>query len=105
MTWHKTPEDRQRDAATYGTAEYRRNREAARRRAGGTCEGCSHRHPRLEFDAAIPVRQGGDHSQGNGRMLCKGPGTCQCHDRKTAREGGGYRRAASDPAPAVRTKW
>lgn len=103
--WEKTREDRQRDAKVYGSPEYKRNREAARRRAGGRCEGCGHRHL-LECDHIIPTTQGGTHALANLRMLCKGPGTCQCHDRKTATEGGRRRsRGSSDPAPRPRTAW
>lgn len=101
--WKKTPADRARDAQVYGR-EYRRDREAARRRANGHCEGCHHRHAQLECDHAVPTTQGGGHGS-NLRMLCKGPGTCQCHEKKTAREGGRAGRTASDPAPAVRTRW
>lgn len=107
MPWDNSREKRAADAKVYGTPEYRRNREAARKRANGHCEVCHHRHSRLEFDARTPVSQGGDHGLDNGRMICKGPGTCQCHDRKTAQEGGGYRRTNAPPDPPLqgRTSW
>ena len=103
--WQKTPADRQRDNTVYGSAEYRRGRAAARRRANGRCEGCGHRHTRLECDhinhtgSAAP-----DHSLANLQMLCRGPGTCHCHDKKSATEGNQARRAP-DPAVEQRTQW
>ena len=109
MPWRKSREDRERDAKVYGSPEYRRNREIARRRAGGVCEGCHHRHGKLECDHIIPTTQHGTHHPDNLRMLCKGPGTCQCHERKSATEGGGYRRrgrgSAGDPECRPRTQW
>lgn len=105
MPWQKTPADREHDTRTYGNPEYRRNREIARRRAGGRCEDCGHPHPHLECDHIIPVSQGGTHNHGNLRMLCKGPASCQCHERKTAQEGGGYRKPPADPAPRPNTQW
>ena len=104
MTWTKTAEDRRRDAQVYSTPEYRRNRALAVRRARGICEGCDHKHPKLECDHVIPVSQGGGHDQANLRMVCKGS-ACQCHEKKTAQESNGYRRAARDPAPVPRTQW
>lgn len=106
MPWTSDPAKRRRDQAVYGT-DYRRARDQARRRASGRCEHCQHPHGRLECDHIIPVTQGGTHALANLRMLCKGPGTCRCHERKTATEGGGYRQshAAADPAPAVRGWW
>jgi 5-methylcytosine-specific restriction endonuclease McrA len=109
MPWQKTPEDRRRDQAIYGSPEYKRNREAAKRRAGGRCEVCQHPHTRLQADHIIPVSQGGGHSLANLRMSCTGPGTCQCHDKKTATEGGGYRNPGrsrhADPQPRRSTLW
>lgn len=111
MTWRKTPADRKRDAAVYGSAEYRRNRAAARRRANGHCEHCHCRHDRLQCDHITPVSQGGTHHLDNLRMLCTGAGTCRCHEKKTATEGGGYRQPgrasarAEDPPVQVRTSW
>jgi 5-methylcytosine-specific restriction endonuclease McrA len=107
MTWRKTPESRRHDQATYGGAEYKRNREAARRRAGGRCEGCEHPHTRLQCDHVIPVSQGGGHQLANLAMLCAGPASCTCHERKTATEGGGYRSRGrgNDPSPTPRTQW
>jgi 5-methylcytosine-specific restriction endonuclease McrA len=108
MPWGSTPESRRRDAATYGSAGYRRNRDLARRRAAGYCEQCQHRHGRLQCDHVIPVSQGGGHAVANLRMLCAGPGSCQCHEKKTAGEGGGYRArrtGAADPDCTPRTQW
>jgi len=107
MTWHKTPADRARDAKVYGSAEYKRNREAAKRRAGGVCEGCQHRHTRLQCDHRIPVSQGGGHELANLTMLCVGSDSCKCHERKTAQEGGGARarQANTDPRPRQTTLW
>lgn len=106
MAWEKSRADRQRDAEVYGP-EYRQNREKARRRANGVCEQCHHRHAKLECDHIIPTTQGGTHALSNLRMICKGPGTCQCHERKSAQEGGGYRakKGPSDPEPRPRTTW
>ena len=114
MAWRKTPADRQRDAQVYGSAEYKRNRAAARRRANGHCEGCHCRHDRLQCDHITPVTKGGTHHLDNLRMLCTGDGTCRCHEHKTATEGGGYRQqghpgrgSKSEPDPPLqgRTKW
>ena len=107
MTWRKTPAGRRRDSQVYGDPEYRRNRDLARRRAAGFCEQCHHRHPRLQCDHVIPVSQGGGHALANLRMLCAGPGSCRCHEAKTATEGGGYRgaRRPADPDPLSRTAW
>ena len=108
MPWQKTRADRQRDAQVYGP-EYKRNRAIARRRANGYCEQCDHRHNRLECDHRHPASATGrpDHSLAKLRMLCTGPGSCKCHERKTATEGGGYRssgqRQAADPEPRRRT--
>lgn len=107
--WDKTPEDRRRDAATYGT-RYRRSREAARRRARGICEGCGHAHPRLECDHIVNTASTGgvpDHSLSNLQMLCHGPGSCQCHERKTSQEANSARRGgtAQDPEVQPRTQW
>jgi 5-methylcytosine-specific restriction endonuclease McrA len=109
MPWEKTAADRKRDAETYGSPEYKRNRAAAVRRAGGRCEQCGHRHP-TQCDHVIPVTRGGGHGLANLRMLCAGEGTCKCHEAKTAQEGGGYRasrgrQAPRDPQPRPRTKW
>lgn len=104
MPWANTPDDRARNARVYG-AEYKRNRLLARRRAGGRCEGCHHPHTRLECDHIHNTGHGPpDHSLGNLQMLCKGPGTCQCHERKTAGEGNAGR-GASDPPCTPRTNW
>lgn len=104
MPWANTPADRARDATVYGP-EYRRNRNAARRRANGRCEGCHHQHPRLQCDHRNHTGHGPpDHSLGNLQMLCVGEGSCKCHERKTADEGSGYRQPA-DPPAQPRTRW
>ncbi len=106
MPWDKTAEDRAHDAATYSDPGYRHNRAAARRRAGGRCEQCRHPHGRLQCDHVIPVSKGGTHDLANLQMLCAGDGSCLCHERKTATEGGGYRsHAPADPQPQPRTAW
>ena len=97
MSWQKTPTDRARDAQVYG-AEYRRNAAVCKRRAGGRCERCG-KLARLQADHITPVTQGGSHELANLQALCE-----RCHQRKTAGEGGGFRRA-QDPAPQPRTKW
>ena len=110
MTWANDADARRQSAATYANPEYTRNRTAARRRAGGCCEGCGHRHPRLQCDHVTGTAALGgqpDHSLGNLQMLCVGEGSCKCHEKKTATEGGGYRnrRRVNDPPAAPRTKW
>lgn len=112
MPWQNTPEDRRRSSETYGDPVYLRNRAQARKRARNYCEGCEHRHSRLQCDHVIPCSQGGTHDLANLRMLCTGKGSCQCHESKTAGEGGGYRRtrnapavAVTDPAPRPVTRW
>lgn len=105
MPWSKTPEGRRHDAETYGDPIYKRNRESAKRRAAGRCEDCKHPHDRLQCDHDIPVSQGGTHALANLVMRCTGQGTCRCHERKTAQEGGGYRKPAGDPQPRRRTAW
>jgi 5-methylcytosine-specific restriction endonuclease McrA len=103
MPWDNSPAKRAASEATYGP-EYRTNRAIARRRARGRCEQCHHLHSRLEADHIVPRSQGGTHHHTNLRMLCKGEGTCKCHDTKTAGEGGGYRKP-NDPEPVTRTEW
>jgi hypothetical protein len=108
MPWRNDPDARRQSAATYGDPEYLRNRAAARRRAGGSCEQCGHRHPRLQCDHKVNAAASGrpDHSLGNLQMLCAGDGSCKCHEKKTAGEGGGYRnRKKQDPQCAPRTNW
>lgn len=110
MPWDNSPEKRRQDAAFYSDPTYRRNRAIVKRRANGRCEECGHRHDRLQCDHAIPHTKGGSHGVENLRMLCAGDGSCKCHERKTAGEGGGFRsnpgrRAARDPKPSPRTKW
>lgn len=111
MTWVKSREDRERDKAVYGDPEYKRNKAIVRRRSGGRCEVtengrmCGSRD-RVQCDHIIPVSQGGTHHLDNLRDACR-----THHQRKTATEGGGYRKpgrrrtAAQDPALTVRTKW
>jgi len=114
MPWSNDRESRRRSDATYSTPEYRRARDAARRRADGRCEGCDHRHARLQCDHIIPRSQGGGHASENLRMLCAGEGSCKCHEHKTAQEGGGFRSnpgsrgggtPARDPEHTPRTQW
>jgi hypothetical protein len=107
--WEKTAADRKADAAFYSDPVYKRHREIAKRRAAGRCEECGHRHP-TQCDHVIPRIKGGTHALDNLRMLCAGDGTCKCHERKTAGEGGGWRktgdsRVPRDPQPRPRTKW
>lgn len=107
MPWSSDPAKRRQDAKNYGSPEYQRNREAAKRRAAGRCEQCQHRHARLQCDHKIPITQGGNHSLANLQILCVGDGSCQCHERKTAQEGGGFRSRsrAADPEPRQPTRW
>src|SRR5262249_45361278 len=108
MTWAKTQAQRARDAQVYGSAEYRNNRAAARRRANGTCEGCHHRHPKLECDHIAPKSEagGGSNALSNLQMLCSGPGSCKCHDKKTYEQRKGHRgNSAADPAARIRAWW
>jgi 5-methylcytosine-specific restriction endonuclease McrA len=109
MPWANTPEDRRRSSETYGDPVYLSNRDEARRRARGFCEECGHRHSRLECDHVIPRSQGGTHDLSNLRMTCKGPGSCKCHERKSAAEGHAARRAVPaqppDPLPRPVTRW
>lgn len=106
--WNHTPETRARESVTYGP-EYRHAREAAKRRSRGYCEGCHHRHSRLQCDHINNVAGGApDHSLSNLQMLCHGPGSCQCHEKKTAGEGNAAQRggrAAADPEPVTKTAW
>jgi 5-methylcytosine-specific restriction protein A len=105
MPWKKTPADRQRDAQVYGSPEYKRNRAAALRRADRRCEECGRRDRSLQTDHIIPVTQGGTHDLANLKVLCSGPGSC--HAKKTATEGGGYRKRSTpvDPPFSPRTQW
>lgn len=106
MPWPTDRESKRRSDATYSSPEYVRNRAAVRRQADGRCAECGHRHARLQCDHVIPVSQGGTHAVANLRMTCTGPGTCRCHERKTATEGGGYRNPKpADPDPRPGTVW
>jgi 5-methylcytosine-specific restriction endonuclease McrA len=110
MPWIKTPEDRERDKATYGSPVYKRNKAIVRRRSGGKCEvidggrQCGSRD-RVQCDHIIPVTQGGGHGLDNLRDTCHAH-----HAAKTAQEGGGYRRTGprppkGDPPVQKRTQW
>lgn len=110
MTWVKTAADRAADAAFYGDPLYRKNKAIVRRRSGGRCEVLENGRPcgsrdRVQCDHVIPRSQGGTHALGNLRDACRAH-----HSKKTAQEGGGYRRpgrraAETDPVLAPRTKW
>ena len=106
MPWDNTPAKRQRDSQVYD-AEYRRNAAICKRRANGWCADCHHRHQHLEADHIIPVTQGGTHALSNLQALCRGQGTCDCHGRKSAREGnaGHATRQPPDPSPRPATRW
>lgn len=115
MPWSKTPESRRRDAQTYGTPEYKRNRAVVLRRAGGRCECtgacgkhtgvCGRRDRPLQTDHIIPASEGGGPEVRNLRAICGGPGSC--HAAITAQQGGGYRRRSrrTDPEFTPRTLW
>jgi len=116
LPWSKTREDRQRDARVYQDPLYLRNRPVIMARANGRCEcpgdcgghegPCGRRDRRLQCDHIRNVAATGyaDHSLGNLRAVCSGPGSC--HALKTAQEGGGYRNPRSaDPASIQRTRW
>lgn len=113
MAWVKTAEDRERDQQAYGTAEYRRNRPLAIKRAGGKCEHLDSGRrcgstDRTSVDHITPVSAGGTHHLDNLRVLCK-----PHHLAKTAQEGKGYRAPGrrgrrarqEDPPLAARTQW
>lgn len=106
--WQKTPEDRAAENSFYSDPLYLANKKLARQRANGRCEDCGHRH-KTQCDHVIPRTQGGGHALGNLMMRCVGEGTCKCHERKTAQEGGGYRASRNstpkDPPPRPRTQW
>lgn len=106
MPWQKSAADRKADDAFYGDPVYKRNKAIVKRRANGKCEECGHRHP-TQCDHVIPRTQGGGHAVANLMMRCTGEGTCKCHEKKTATEGGGFRatRAAADPEPRPKTVW
>lgn len=106
MPWSTDRDKRKRDQKVYGDPEYVRNRAIAKRQARGRCAQCQHSHPRLQCDHIIPTTQGGSHKLANLQMLCTGEGSCKCHERKSAQEGGGYRsKAAADPQPRPPTRW
>lgn len=112
MPWNNTPDKRRQDQATYGDPEYVKNRRIVMRRANGRCECsgdcggheglCGRRDRRLQCDHIIPASVTVDHSLGNLRAICAGPGSC--HARKSAREGG-RKGPAADPEPTPRTQW
>ena len=106
MPWDDTPQKRERDARTYGSAEYKRNRALVRRRSGGRCEMlaggrmCGSRD-RVQCDHVVPKSQGGGNGLENLRDLCHA-----CHAAKTAAESAAARRAPRrDPALQQRTRW
>lgn len=101
MPWQNDPESRRKSAETYGDPEYQRNRKLALRRANRRCErpGCGS-WKGVQVDHDTPVSRGGTHALANLVVLCS-----QHHREKTAGEGGGFRKPASDPAPAPRTRW
>ena len=104
MAWKKTADDRARDAKTYGSDEYKRNRAIALRRADRRCAKCGRRDRAVQCDHIVPVSQGGTHHLSNLQVLCSGPGSC--HARKTATEGSTMRsRPHIHPAPSPRTLW
>jgi HNH endonuclease len=107
MPWANDRESRRRSDATYQNPEYKRNREAARRRANGRCEGCHHPHGRLQCDHIVNYAVSRSHALANLQMLCVGAGSCRCHEKKTAQEGGGFRNGqrATDPGLETRTAW
>lgn len=105
MPWRNTPEDRARDQAFYGSAEYKRNRPIAMRRDKWRCQirlpGCA--GAAATCDHIVPRAEGGGHGLDNLRAACR-----PCHARKTATEGAGYRNAdrpVKDPDPQPRTAW
>lgn len=104
MPWPTDPESKRRSAATYSDPEYRRNRPRALERDRNRCQlrldGCTHRAQTV--DHKVPVSQGGGHGLANLQGAC-----WHCHRKKSAQEGGGYRKpkAAADPSPAPRTAW
>lgn len=111
MAWKKTAADRVRDAAVYGDPEYKRNKKLVRKRSGGRCEVIENGRPcgsrdRVQCDHVKPLSQGGTHHLGNLRDICR-----THHAKKTAQEGGGYRKAGrrgrreADPVLTPRTKW
>lgn len=102
MPWQNDPAKRRQDAAFYGSPEYRRGREVAKRRANGRCEGCGCRHDRLQCDHIV---HGGSHNPSNLQMLCVGVGSCRCHEKKTAGEGGGGRLKKATPSPKPKPIW
>jgi 5-methylcytosine-specific restriction endonuclease McrA len=115
MPWENSPEKRRQDARNYGSAEYKRNRAAVLKRAGGQCQctgecgqhtgPCGRRDRRLQTDHVIPVSEGGGPHVANLRAVCSGPGSC--HAAITATQGGGYRarNRRADPEPRRSTQW
>jgi 5-methylcytosine-specific restriction enzyme A len=111
MPWDNSPEKRRRDQQVYGDPEYLANRKLAMKRSGGKCEDtengrrCGSRD-RVQCDHDTPVSQGGTHHLENLVIRC-----FRHHARKTAQEGGGYRRNGGrrrgeiDPPASPRTRW
>jgi 5-methylcytosine-specific restriction endonuclease McrA len=110
VPWDNSPEKRARDAAFYGDPLYRKNKAIVRRRSGGRCEVFEAGRPcgsrdRVQCDHIIPRSQGGTHNLENLRDACHAH-----HSKKTAQEGGGYRRNGRgrgevDPPATPRTRW
>ena len=100
MPWSNSPADRKRSSAVYGAA-WRKARDAAMRRANWKCE--------LRMDGCQGAASEVDHIDGAAndpqhkrlRSVCS-----SCHAKRTAQQGGGYRRGrAADPDPVRRTQW
>lgn len=95
MAWRNDRAAREHSNATYGSAEYRRNKPLVLQRDGRRCVICGSSRE-IEVDHIIPVSRGGSHQLDNLRVLCG-----ECHRKKTATEGnhGGGRRRRRDPKP------
>ena len=105
MPWQNDPDARRRSAATYQDPVYLRNKKLVRQRSGGRCEHmdgtvrCGSMDG-VQCDHLVPVSVRVDHSLANLQDLCT-----THHQRKTATEGGGFRKQRSDPLPSPRTRW
>lgn len=105
MPWKKTDADRRRDAQTYDSAEYRRNRPIAMRRDKWRCQlryqGCT--GTASQCDHIIRPEDGGSNDLANLRAVCK-----TCHGKRTAEQGNEARKGKpknADPAPTSRIIW
>jgi 5-methylcytosine-specific restriction endonuclease McrA len=105
MPWpNQDPAKRQQDRERYTDPEFVRNRKIVLRQASGRCQQCGTTRRRLQVDHVVPLSVRVDHSLGNLRALCSGPGSC--HARKTAAEGHAARgRGAQRPAARPRAWW